>query len=616
MFKKTTLKRSLSLVLALLLMLPVLMACAGEPDPPTETPVAVVENGASDYIIVYANSNADRALASTLSDAIKEKTGVKLKIYSDASQAASTEPKKEILIGSTNRAESTSVATTLRAKDYGISYANERVVIAGGSPNALEQAVTYFIDTYINDEANSVTVFKERNDLKKYNYPLGDLSISGTPITDYVIVYPTAADVITKYMAYNLSDYILTNAGVSVEVVTDSATPVANELLIGKTNRPESNAADGITLSDNQFVLVQNGKKVAMLGNSYMVGGAVSELVNVHFASKGINTAVDATTIPTTAAAKAFSFKTATSAILMIGDGMGFNHIESTEQSGKLDKFVAEYLPFQNSCTTISQTVIDEKNDSDPTTNTRYTDSAAAATALATGYKTLNSYLGLDAQGNRIQNVRELAHSTGAKTAVITTDKQTGATPSGFLCHHNSRNDAAILQGQIDALVAEQLVDYVYGGDVFTSDLIEHTREGLSVISEGNDKFFAMIEEAHIDKESHQGRLNGMQTALVRYHETIAYVIGFVMLHPYTSLIVTADHETGELLQIGGEWQYTYEDPEDTHDSTYYQHTDYEVPVFGLGAGLEELFAKDDFDNTDIGKYLASVFGDDNFGAN
>ena len=61
MFKKTTLKRSLSLVLALLLMLPVLMACAGEPDPPTETPVAVVENGASDYIIVYANSNAERA---------------------------------------------------------------------------------------------------------------------------------------------------------------------------------------------------------------------------------------------------------------------------------------------------------------------------------------------------------------------------------------------------------------------------------------------------------------------------------------------------------------------------------------------------------------------------
>ena len=469
--KKTAFRRSLALLLALLMVLPLLAACKKD-----EEPYHLVADGASEYVIIYSSKNkTEREAAQALRTAIKDATDVTLALKSDTEIKESNLPAsaKEIVVGTTNRAESKSAIASMRAKDYGITLTNERVVIAGGTPAATVNAVNHFIETYIKSDSKTVSIKKDLNDRKDYAYPLGALSISGTPITDYVIVYPNDADLITKYMAYNLADYILTNAGVTVKVVSDNTAEQECELLVGETNRAASDAADGITLTDNQYVLVQSGKKVVMLGNSYMVGGAASELVNTYFASQGVNTAINATAIPTTATAKTFSFKTATSAILMIGDGLGQNHINMTKWNGQIDSFVAESLPHKDTCDTASASGLQGA--------IPYTDSAAAATALATGYKTLNKYLGLDQYGNRVQNVRELAHSVGAKTAVITSDVITGATPSGFLCHNESRHNTEQLQNEINALKNEGKVDFLFGQS--QADLLDPTREGLSVIS-------------------------------------------------------------------------------------------------------------------------------------
>ena len=606
--KKTVLNRSLALLLAILLVLPLLASCKKG-----EEPINLVSDGASDYTIIYSSENkTEREAAQTLRNAIKDATGVTLAFKSDDATKESDLPAsaKEIVVGETNRAESKSAIASMRAKDYGITFTNERVVITGGSPAATENAVDHFIATYLKSDAKTVFVYESLNDRKDYAYPLGTLSISGTPITDYVIVYPKDADLITKYMAYNLSDYILANAGYEVKVVSDAAAEKEYELLVGETNRAASRAADGMTLAADQFVLMQSGKKVVMLGESYMVGGAASELVNNYFASKGANVAINATNIPTTAAAKTFTFQTATSAILMIGDGMGQNHINMTKWNGQIEEFYAERLPHKDTCDTGS--VSGKELEQIP-----YTDSAAAATALATGYKTINKYLGMDRNGNPVQNVRELAQSVGAKTAVITSDVITGATPSGFLCHNISRHNTTELESEIKQLEDSGLVDYLFGKS--RAELLDPTREGLSLISEGNGKFFAMIEEAYIDKDSHAGSDISVQDRVEIFNETIAYVIGFIMLHPYTALIITADHETGKLTynEATEKWIFTFEATDGS--SNIYEHSNTHAPVYGIGAGVGSLLDGNttegsSIDNTDIPKFIASIFGNNSFG--
>ena len=611
------LKKALCLLLALLTVLPLFVACSKD-----GKRITLVKDGSSEYTIVCpvgssTEQKAENAAALMLYEAIAEKTGVKLKYSDDSIGGGEDQPAtaKEILVGATNRLESQSALSELRAKDFVISYANERVVILGGSAEATQQAVERFIDIYIDSDTKIAAVFSKRVDEVNHPYPVGDLSIDGVPLSTYRIVYPTKArkstdtDLMSYYTALALSDYLLANAGITLKVVADSEQESEYELLVGATNRQASRSAAATTLSKDQYLLQKQDTKIVMLGNSYMVAGAASALVNTHFASQGVNIDINATDIPTTATGKTFTFQKATSAILMIGDGMGNNHIDATLAGNKLKSFIARDLPHQSLCTTASQSVLDLK--------VGYTDSAAAATALATGYKTLNGYLGMDENRKSRQNIRELAHEAGANTGVPTTDAITGATPCGFLCHYNDRNATTKLQAQIDDLVKNNKIDYCKGS---VSTLSTPAREALEQISEEGRSFFMMIEEAHIDKRSHEANLSRMQDCVVRYNDCIAYVIAFVMLHPYTALIITADHETGGLTLQGDKYVYT-EQPNPSKD--YWQHTNNRAPVFGIGDGVAELLASatiqegdtaPSIDNTDIAKFIATIYGSNNFG--
>ncbi len=73
--------------------------------------------------------------------------------------------------------------------------------------------------------------------------------------------------------------------------------------------------------------------------------------------------------------------------------------------------------------------------------SSRVTDSAAAATALATGVKTRNGAVGLDAEGRPVASLFEAARARGLATGVVTTASVTDATPAGFLAHDADRED-------------------------------------------------------------------------------------------------------------------------------------------------------------------------------
>ena len=110
-----------------------------------------------------------------------------------------------------------------------------------------------------------------------------------------------------------------------------------------------------------------------------------------------------------------------------IGDGLGINHIHGTElynaavhtdmeNGGKLSftKF-----PLRSYVTNHSSSSL-------------VTDSSAAATALASGVKTVNGYMGVDADKRPVKSVAELAAERGMATGVATNVAMNHATPSAF----------------------------------------------------------------------------------------------------------------------------------------------------------------------------------------
>ncbi len=159
---------------------------------------------------------------------------------------------------------------------------------------------------------------------------------------------------------------------------------------------------------------------------------------------------------------------------------MGDNHI----QAAKAERYIQEFYPFymknQGRVTTYSHSVT--------VGDASYTDSAAAATALATGYKTHNGVVGLNSDYQRVKNVRELARERGANTAVLTTDKITGTTPAAFMAHCASRNDTDDIKAQINALLSSGSLQIAQGE--LDDSLKTKTATTLAKISSKNARFF------------------------------------------------------------------------------------------------------------------------------
>ncbi len=413
------------------------------------------------------------------------------------------------------------------------------------------------------------------------------INIDGVELDKYIIIY-SKDDLFAKYAAENLSSALSSEYGVSLALRSDSSKETEHEILIGNTKRAAS-GLEHAPLSDGEFILCKVGSKIVCLGNNYMVGGGVGKLLSLLPATRED---INITSIPAAPSPELFTPEPARSAILMIGDGMGFNAINMAFPSSE-ETFAAAFLPVRGEIRTASYDTLFS-----PATPT---DSAAAGTALACGYKTFNDRVGVSRETQGILNIREIAHAVGAKTGVITTDVITGATPAAFLAHALSRSETENIQQQIDDLIDQNKVDIAKGsvGD----ELKSVTATSLNKLSKDGSSFFLMVEEGYIDKHSHKNTKDECISTTKRFHDCIAYVIEFVLCHPDTVLIITADHETGGIQKdANGEFYYT---------ST--GHTVVNVPLFALGAGTE-IFDGKDSDNTSIPKFLAKIYGFETFG--
>lgn len=313
--------------------------------------------------------------------------------------------------------------------------------------------------------------------------------------------------------------------------------------------------------------------------------------------------------------------------IYMVGDGMGENHIIA----GGLYK--GEELNIQK---------IENKSYVKTASLSTVTDSAAGATALATGNKTINGMIGKDQSGNDVENLIEYANSKKMKTGIVCTQILNHATPAGFSVHNVYRyNYEEIAQSQIECCVDLMLGggrkyfrDYefkmvennckwinelselkninenerVIGTFAEENLSLEINRTSLADMTKGaidrledENGFFLMLEGSDIDTYSHSGNMDKMLIEMLDFDDAVGIAMDYVKSHPDTLLIVTADHETGGLNLDG---VTSKEQLTDLLFTSYGQHTQANVVIYAYGLGASDITKYDIIDNTSIYRFV------------
>lgn len=157
--------------------------------------------------------------------------------------------------------------------------------------------------------------------------------------------------------------------------------------------------------------------------------------------------------------------------IIFIADGGGYNQMMCTDYFlyGKHPASTLSSFPVQLSMSTYNASTSrngtsfydSKKFWSDFSYGiSAFTESAASATAIGTGYKAHNDVIGLNTDGLPVTNIMEIGKSIGKGTGVITSVPFAHATPAGVSAHTKSRKEMHSIGYQ---MVANNTLDIVGG---------------------------------------------------------------------------------------------------------------------------------------------------------
>ncbi|MGO1245554.1 MAG: alkaline phosphatase [Sphingobacterium sp.] len=331
--------------------------------------------------------------------------------------------------------------------------------------------------------------------------------------------------------------------------------------------------------------------------------------------------------------------------ILLISDGAGLSQLWAAAMANKGQLNVLN-MPYTGYLFTSS-------------TDNYHTDSAAGGSALATGVKTRNRFIGVDTTGRPVDNLPDLIARAGMVGGVVSNDGITGATPSAFYAHVRERNNADSIAAQLvdsklslmvggsakefataDSLVIKQLrernVEIVDGADhiarsksdrllVFAQDQVDrewnklrddqneaHTayrliedvfRPSVSFLEDRSaDKgFFLMVEGAKIDGGGHSNSIPFTVTEYLSFDRLVGQALQYADLNGETLVLVTSDHETGGLVLLDANRQKG----QVLGNFATTDHTGIPVPLMSYGPGAE--IFQGFLDNTDIVKRIRQL---------
>jgi len=274
--------------------------------------------------------------------------------------------------------------------------------------------------------------------------------------------------------------------------------------------------------------------------------------------------------------------------ILLIGDGMGISTMS-------LARWYKDGQPLswdQYVCGLVRTYSADEA----------ITDSAAAATAMATGHKTKTGFLSvLPDEMNRapVATVLEGAKLSGKSTGLVVTCNLQHATPAAFAAHYPRRSDyeaicEQMVYNQVDVLLGGGLkyftgrkdredllqvlkqkgytiitspdglksasssklaglfaeVDLAYDLDrdpTKEPSLAEMTGAAINLLSRNKNGFFLMVEGSKIDWANHDHDPVASVTDMMAFDRAVKVALDYALKEKNTAVIVVADHSTGGL---------------------------------------------------------------------
>jgi len=328
--------------------------------------------------------------------------------------------------------------------------------------------------------------------------------------------------------------------------------------------------------------------------------------------------------------------------ILLIGDGTGLSQISSAFYFKKTSPNYARFKSIGLIKTSSSREEV--------------TDSAAGATAFASGIKTYNGAVGVADDSTEVKTLVEIVSPLHIKTGLISTSSIQHATPASFYAHvinrglyediaadmvvsdidffagggtqfFNRRKDGKNLLEDLETkgfeldttalgtfssikqypkmgyLLAENAMDPVAKG---RGDFLPKATElGIQFLNKDTDNpnFFLMVEGSQIDWGGHDNNAAYLISELIDFDDAIGKALDFAEKDGNTLVIVTADHETGGFTLAStlktAEDGTTYSDyNEITGTFSTNGHSATLIPVFAYGPGSEAFSGI--YENTEI----------------
>lgn len=330
-----------------------------------------------------------------------------------------------------------------------------------------------------------------------------------------------------------------------------------------------------------------------------------------------------------------FKAKKPKNIILMIGDGMGVSQVFAgiTANGGSLFLDNFKHIGFSKTQSADNFT----------------TDSAAGGTALSAGEKTYNGAIGVDIDKNPVKTILEEAEERGLFTGLVSTTAITHATPASFIAHQGSRSSyediaADFMKTDIEVFIGggydhfakradgRNLVDELKAKgytveqdmekirDIKSGKLAglvapEHagrvaerkdmlpvaTQTAINILSAGKKGFFLMVEGSLIDFGGHDGSTVYVVEDMLDFDKAIGKALEFAAGNGETLIIVTADHETGGMTVLGGDFKTGRVRGEFSTTN----HSPVMVPVFAYGPGAQNFTGI--MENTDIHKKMVEL---------
>jgi len=223
-------------------------------------------------------------------------------------------------------------------------------------------------------------------------------------------------------------------------------------------------------------------------------------------------------------------------------------------------------------------------------------DSAPATTAMASGIKTNDKFVGVTDQSVPVANVFQGARLMGRSTGLIATSNIQHATPAGFSSHINDRalfdvissqqvyggHDVvfgggsqflnyrdnnliealgemgyqyittreemlALTEGPVWGMFAPNAMAYDFDRVLHPTQpsLAEMTATAIELLSQNEEGFILMVEGSKIDWTAHANDPIGLISDILAFDEAFAVAIDFAMERQDTLVLMATDHNTG-----------------------------------------------------------------------